>query len=296
MEQASRVLQASLERMYDQREASGITELAMENISGLGKVDRFLHRTQPLTSSEAGRLNWMQTELLKHRPIQYVLQEAWFCGMKFFVNEQVLIPRPETEELVDWVVRDLSDRMTRRSQNSPLTVLDAGTGSGCLAVALKKKLPSARLMACDISEGALQVARRNAELNQVELEWLQLDLLDPDSWNQLPAFDCVVSNPPYIPITDKSGMAAHVVGYEPHLALFVPEGDPLIFYEALADMCRLAGSTPTSLYAEIHEERATGVYDLFAQRGFSPVEIRRDIFGKERMVKANLSRSNGQRA
>jgi release factor glutamine methyltransferase len=198
----------------------------------------------------------------------------------------VLIPRPETEELVQWAVETISKMGQGAPGGNPLSIVDVGTGSGCIAIALKKKLPSATVYACDISQGALEVASHNAELNQTDIRFIQMDFLDPDQRRQIPAFDCLISNPPYIPFKDRATMAAHVVGFEPSLALFVPDDRPLIFYEALGMALTENSIKRASLFAEIHEEQSEKVGRSLIEKGLAEIETRKDIQGKPRMIKA----------
>jgi release factor glutamine methyltransferase len=183
----------------------------------------------------------------------------------------VLIPRPETEELVDLVIKNVAKESR---------ILDVGTGSGCIAVALKKYLPGSEVYAVDISEKALMVASQNARDNNVEIQFSQMNILDETQWSKLPAFDVVVSNPPYIPVTEKSLMADNVVNFEPHTALFVPDTDPLIFYKTIVNFAE-SRSHPCKLFFEIHESMGDVLKARF--NGYD-IEIRRDLPGKERMM------------
>lgn len=282
VQQATRQLQAHLAQLYDQREAASITALVMENVTGWKRIDRVLHKQQTLLPVQLDVLKTYTDQLLQHRPVQYVLGEAWFYGMKFFVHEEVLIPRPETEELVEWVVRDI-----REAKKEPGTkIVDIGTGSGCIAVALKKELPGTHVYACDISERALEVAGKNAGSNGVQINFLQTDFLQPEQRNKLPVADVLISNPPYIPLSDKAAMQPHVLQYEPHLALFVADSDPLIFYKEMAGFVKTHLRPTGAMYVEVHEEMARAVTALFRSAGFNKVEIKKDLQGKERMIKA----------
>jgi release factor glutamine methyltransferase len=229
------------------------------------------------------RLQQYTEELLQHRPIQYVLQESWFCGLKFYVDEHVLIPRPETEELVEWVV---SEAGGSGQTGTGGVILDVGTGSGCIAVALKRQLPSSDVYGCDVSGDALAIAQRNATTLGADLHLHRLDFLDSRQWESLPRVDYLVSNPPYIPIKDKETMAAHVVAFEPHGALFVEDNDPLVFYRALAEFAKGKLAPGGALFAEIHEDLAAAALDLFIAAGFQQVVLRKDLQGKDRMIKA----------
>ena len=212
-----------LTAIYDEREASNIGDWVFESIAGINKAGRVKGMQEPLNHSTVEHLDKSLKQLLSHRPVQYVLGEVWFYKMKLKVNEHVLIPRPETEELVESVIKD------SRILNSPLHILDIGTGSGCIAIALQKQLPLIHVTAIDVSEDALAVAMENAREQNVEINFLQIDFLNNGSWKQLPSFDIIISNPPYIPSSEKSQLAKNVTDHEPHLALFVDDDDPFIF-------------------------------------------------------------------
>ena len=278
-QQAQKELISQLSTLYEGREAAGITDWVMEHLSGWKKIDRLLHRSEPLAPSTIDQLKKYTDELLDHRPVQYVLHESWFCGLKFYVDEQVLIPRPETEELVEWVAAEISPPSR--------VILDVGTGSGCIAIALKKKRKAMDVYACDLSEGALAIAQRNAGALDANIHLRLLDFLDSRQWESIPRIDYLVSNPPYIPSKEKATMASHVVGFEPHLALFVEDGDPLVFYRALAGFARQKLLSGGSIFVEIHEDLADATLDLFKTAGFQQVILRKDMQGKDRMIKAS---------
>ena len=264
----------------------------MEHLTGLKKTDRILQKTAPLSADQVRLLEKYTVELLAYRPVQYVLEESWFRGLKFYVNEDVLIPRPETEELVEWVVEGASERnlriaSSREAQPFPTTrILDVGTGSGCIAISLKKALPTCEIHACDLSSGALTVARRNATTLETPVQFHQLDFLDPARRTALPPVQVIVSNPPYIPLRDKSTMAPHVLHYEPHMALFVSDQDPLVFYRALAEFGREKLQPGGTVFAETHEELAAATGNIFRQTGYSSITVKKDMQGKDRMIKA----------
>jgi release factor glutamine methyltransferase len=305
LQQAQRQLLLQLKGLYDEREAATIADWVMEKVTGLKKIDRILRKQEEFPAAELDLLKKYGAELAAHRPVQYVLQESWFCGMKFYVDEQVLIPRPETEELVEWLVEDVASGKLQGAGagegNVALTILDVGTGSGCIPVALYKKLTSATirfpnpadgqypapaLYACDISAEALAIARRNAASHQASIDFRQLDFLDRGQWPPLPPVHGIISNPPYIPIGERVTMAPHVTGFEPALALFVEDKDPLLFYRSLADFAGEKLLPGGALFAEIHEATAAPVMQLFREAGFPLVTLRKDMQGKDRMIKA----------
>ncbi|HLK27172.1 MAG TPA: peptide chain release factor N(5)-glutamine methyltransferase [Puia sp.] len=298
--EAQQQLLFQLYHIYDDRESAAITNLIMENITEWKKIDRVVNKNVPLSLTKIELLKKYTEELLQHKPVQYVLHEAWFSGMKFYVDENVLIPRPETEELVEWIVQEVQSSEFRVGGQqsavcSPMTdnrrlttILDIGTGSGCIPIALKKKIPNAEIFSCDISEAALQIAKQNAKNNNVEISFMQLDFLDEQQRNPLSSFDIIVSNPPYIPIKDKETIQQNVIGYEPHLALFVEDNNQLIFYEAIADFAKEKLSANGNVFVETHEEQASNVKKLFSIKGFNEIEIKKDMQGKERMIKATM--------
>jgi release factor glutamine methyltransferase len=220
----------------------------------------------------------MEAELIAGRPLQYVLGYAWFMGKRYKVNEQVLIPRPETEELVAWIIDDAG------SVNTQLNILDIGTGSGCIPIALKQALYAAAVTSCDISKGALAVAKENAANMNAGMEFIQTDFLDDTQWQLLGMYDVIVSNPPYIPIAEKDGLHANVRAYEPATALFVAD-DALVFYRAIASFGKQHLNSSGSIYCELHRDYAVATKALFEEQGYA-VELRKDMHGNWRMLKA----------
>jgi release factor glutamine methyltransferase len=281
--QAQKELAKGLAPAYGDREAAIIADWVMERLTGQSKMERLLRKTEQLRLPALAAYERYREELLSGRPVQYVLGESWFGGMKFFVDERVLIPRPETEELVDWVISEIPD--PDADMGGPRTLLDVGTGSGCIAITLSLRRPEV-VFACDISSGALEVAQRNAEALGGRVWFYQVDFLNEESWEDLPAVRWLVSNPPYIPARERSAMAEHVVGYEPELALFVPDEDALMFYRALGRFARQRLEAEGALYAEIHEELGAAVREVLIQEGAREVILRKDLQGKDRMVKA----------
>jgi release factor glutamine methyltransferase len=208
------------------------------------------------------------------------LQEAWFQEMPFYVDERVLIPRPETEELVEWIVND------HKKLSQPFTLLDIGSGSGCIPISLAKKLPRSIVHSCDISIGALEVSRKNAIALEADVQWHLADFLNRSQWDCLPSAEVIVSNPPYIPQNGKSGMDKHVVEFEPAIALFVPDNNPLVFYEAIAAFANINARAGAEIYVEIHENLAPEVVAVFAAASLTEIVVRQDMQGKERMIRA----------
>jgi release factor glutamine methyltransferase len=282
-----------LETIYPLSESASIAALAMEHVTGLDRSARLPRREEALTPQQEDLLQDVAARLLEQEPIQYITATAWFYGLKLYVDRSVLIPRPETEELADWIIKDVLaaglpvfQRKTNDADvTSVLKILDVGTGSGCIALALKNKMPLAEVWGCDVSEEALNVARRNGSGNNIRVDFQGVDFLDEAQQRLLPSVDILVSNPPYIPLRDKAGMQDNVLCYEPHTALFVPDEDALLFYRALARFGRKRLHDGGSIYLEIHEDLGQAVQELFTNEGYGSVEIRMDMQGKERMVK-----------
>lgn len=277
-----------LKIIYENREAENISDWVFENVTGLKRWERRQKQDQELKESESKQIEKYLEELLQHQPVQYVLNEAWFYKMKFFVNENVLIPRPETEELVEWIIKDFKnqkhDKPTLTAGRQP-NIIDIGTGSGCIPIALKKELPNLNITAIDISEKALSVARKNAENLKAAVNFLQIDFLNKNAWHSLLIYDCIVSNPPYIPINEKEILSKNVADFEPEIALFVENNDPYVFYKKIINFAKSHLGEDGKIYVEVHEEYAKNVEDIFKNAGYFS-EIKKDIFGKERMVKA----------
>jgi release factor glutamine methyltransferase len=270
-----------LRPLYDGSELNEIISLVLEFVKGSSKTDMITKDNISLNDDEALQLQNILSELKTNKPVQYVLGYSWFYGMKLKVNQDVLIPRPETEELVRWIIDDYKSKFAIR-------VLDIGTGSGCIPIALKKNISNAEVIAIDVSEKALEVAKKNARVNNVDVQFIQQDILQwNDASKQLQTpFDIIVSNPPYILQSDKSSLQERVLKYEPHLALFTGTEDDLIFYHSIADYAFHNLVADGSLYLEIHERKGEDVKALLAAKGFSSVELMEDMSGKERMVKA----------
>jgi release factor glutamine methyltransferase len=293
MADAERYISGRLQEVYEESEAKNIADLLIEHITSLSKNERLSRNEYEITPEQELAFKDDLQRLLKHEPIQYLMNKSWFYGLELFVDPSVLIPRPETEELVEWVINDIKasglDVFTRdmagADKTNLLKILDVGTGSGCIALALKKAMPKAEIWGCDMSEEALNVARRNGSALDIRVDFQGLNFLDPEQQRQLPTVNILVSNPPYIPIKDKQLMDRNVVEHEPHLALFVPNDDPLVFYRALAKFGMHRLYENGSIYMEIHEDLGSQVTDLFKEEGYFSVEVKKDMQGKNRMVK-----------
>jgi len=268
-----------LSEIYQPQESAVFLDLIFEAYFGLSRVERVLNPEKRVTESEMLKIHFAIGELKKQRPIQYILEKAEFYGLSFYVDENVLIPRPETEELVEWVLEICG-------QEANVNVLDIGTGSGCVAISIKKNLLSGKVWAMDVSPLALEVAKRNAVSNDVEIHFLQQDILESVGSENLPQFDAIVSNPPYVRNSEKVLMQKNVLDYEPALALFVEDNDPLKFYRAIAGFSADHLKQGGSLFLEINEALADETAALLQSMGFSDIIVKKDIYDKDRMIKA----------
>ncbi len=262
--------------IFGEGEARSIARIVFEDEF---QIHNF-QRTQEFPLASQTRLQEIEARLLKNEPIQYILGQADFYGLKFKVDKRVLIPRQETEELVAWV----SEYLT----HSPvyINILDIGTGSGCIPIALKHKFPEANIHAVDVSSDALALAKENA--GEREIHFHELDMLEEKEWQQLDKFDYIISNPPYIPTEESDLMPAWVRLFEPLLALFVEDKDPLLFYKRIADFALVHLYPEGQLFFECNEFNAQEVADMLSQKGFENVEIRKDLNGKNRMLKGDF--------
>ncbi len=296
MNEAENWIRQQLILMYDEREATSIASMVMENVTGLTRIDRLTKKDEPLVVQQLHHLTEVVQRLGQHEPIQYVLGECFFHGLKLYVNNHVLIPRPETEELVEWIINDVKTsgknvfqrKEGEADETTQLKVLDVGTGSGCIALALKKAMPKAEVWGCDVSDEALNVARRNGAQLDIRVDFQGINFLDESQQRSLPTVDIIVSNPPYVPEKDKATMRPNVLAHEPHTALFVPDDDALIFYKTLALFGHKRLYENGCIYIEISENAAKETVRIFKEAGYNNVEIKKDMQGKDRMIKAHL--------
>lgn len=270
--------------IYDDREAANITDMLIEYVTEFRKMDRLLNKNMILSQAQERSLLESTHELLRHKPVQYVLHEAWFMGMKFYVDEHVLIPRPETEELVEWILKE------QKVKNKKVKILDIATGSGCIAIALQKKLPGAITEAMDISAPALQVAKKNAVNLNADVDFKEVDILDESSWETFGQYNIIVSNPPYIKKSESAAMRLNVLQYEPVIALFVPDDDALVFYKAIGQFAKQHLTPGGSLFMEINEAHAEELIQLFTEMNFENVTVEKDMQGKDRMICAEIQK------
>jgi len=282
IKEAYHQLQQSIQPLYENREASNIADLIMEDITGWDRSRRIVHHDALLSEPQLERYTHCKEELLHGRPTQYVLGHAWFCGMRLQVDEHVLIPRPETEELVMEVKKMYADISTDRDHL--FKMVDIGTGSGCIAIALKKYFPDWDVWAVDKYNGALAIAKKNAVLLDTEVRFVASDILKEAKTDFLPAFDLIISNPPYIPTADRSAMDDRVLDHEPHAALFVTDNDPLQFYKAIIAFSEQHLLRGGMLFFETHELYAQEVAALLEANGFEHIVVKKDFQEKERIV------------
>ena len=267
-----------LDENYPKEEVDSMFYLMIEHFLGL---EQFILAIDPgivITKEEEQYMFEGLSKLKKEQPIQYVLGETTFMDFKIMVNESVLIPRPETEELVNWVLEDIENL------DDNLKIIDIGTGSGCIAISLSKLKPNIRATAMDISKSALEVAKKNALENDVDIEFIQADILKIPSLKE--NYDIIVSNPPYVREMEKDKMHNNVLKNEPYLALFVPDEDPLLFYRPLAKLAKNCLTPKGVLYMEINQYLGKEVKEVLEESGFAEIELRKDIFGNDRMIKA----------
>ena len=269
--------------IYDVNEIGAITLLVISDICEISNAKIKAFPEFELTPEQSNRLASILTELKTGRPVQYILGHTEFYGLPFNVNPSVLIPRPETEELVEWVLESVSSE-----QLAVGSILDIGTGSGCIAISLKKNLPGFKVSAIDISADALATAASNAKLNNVDIQFINADILNQNSHisNLTSQISILISNPPYVTLHDKTQMHNNVTDFEPHTALFVPEDDPLLFYRAIGDVALSNLSPGGLLFFEINENLGAETVELVANKGFKNIELRRDLSGRDRMIRA----------
>lgn len=277
MQTTIQYIEKELGNFYPNSEIRGFIRIIFEYVCGLDYTGMFLQKHRQVSESDRKKIEGIVQRLKHLEPIQYILGETDFWGMKLKVNPDVLIPRPETEELVLW--------MSENSWADSLSMLDVGTGSGCIAMALKKLLPYAKISAIDISKQALKTATKNAASNGLEVNFIHFDIL---KWNEKnwPFFDAIVSNPPYVRELEKKQMQANVLEFEPEEALFVPDNDPLIFYRTIGHFAKHYLKPGGKLFFEINEGLGEETFQLIKSIGFKHIILKQDIHGKNRMLKA----------
>ena len=272
------IFKIHLKDLYPITEIESFFFQLIEHRIGLKRIDLALDPNQELTSDNEIYFTDVLSQLKKEIPLQYIIGETEFYGLPFNVNKNVLIPRPETEELVSWIIEDV------KNDSKKIKILDIGTGSGCIAVSLAKNIPNAKVWALDISNQAIEIAQKNALLNKVDIQFINKDILKLDELNI--EFDIIVSNPPYVRELEKAEIKNNVLENEPHLALFVKDQNPLLFYDKISDFAKNNLVHKGSLYFEINQYLGKETIGLLVKKGLGNIELRKDIFNNDRMIKA----------
>lgn len=265
-----------LSTVYDPREAQNIAQWLVEYLTGCSPLQQRLENT-PLTESQIQQAQSLLAELLQQKPLQYVLGESYFWNLKLLVSPAVLIPRPETEELVAWIQQTFTKETTFRA-------IDIGTGSGCIAIALQQLFPLWSMTAADISADALSIAQQNAKQYQQNIQFIRVDITDIQQYDLFTTYNLIVSNPPYIPLSEKESLGVNVVNYEPHQALFTPNDQPTLFYEAILQFADTHLAPKGHIFFELHENFAQKIVALCHDKGYCNTELRQDLNGKGRML------------
>ena len=271
---------SELQTIQEDSEIESFFFILTEYLHDLKRIDISLNPDFEVSETDLETWNTIISELKTEKPIQYITGEAWFYGYRFEVNENTLIPRPETEELIEWIVEESKNLKIQQPNN--LNILDIGTGSGCIPISLKKELPNAEVFTIDVSEKALEMARKNAVDNEVEVNFMLKNILETDSLVE--KYDVIVSNPPYVRNLEKQEIKKNVLAYEPHLALFVEDSDALLFYRKIAQLA-LTSLTPNGkLFFEINQYLGKETVELLENLGFKNIELRKDFVGNDRMI------------
>jgi release factor glutamine methyltransferase len=275
----------NLSGIYPKTEIDSFFYILIEEKLNLQRIDTFLKPDFLIIDDSLSELKNIIKRLENEEPIQYILKKTSFYGLPFIVDENTLIPRPETEELVAWVVEEVAKETLQKNQK--LSILDIGTGTGCIAVSLAKNIPKSNVSAIDISKKALEIAKKNALLNDTEIDFFEIDILTSQSLPQ--QFDIIVSNPPYVRELEKKEIKKNVLQNEPHLALFVANDNPLVFYKKIANLAKKFLTKKGILFFEINQYLEKETKKMLEKKGFKNIELRKDLFGNYRMIKCQLS-------
>jgi len=284
MKTTTTYIRETLDTLYPSEEITGITRLIFSQVCGLSHNQQILCKDKQIPEKEKEDIHAIINRLKKMEPLQYIFGETEFYSLPMKVNPSVLIPRPETEELVDMIIK----KSITQSPTGKLNILDIGTGSGCIPITLAKHIPDVVVTAIDISEAALQTAKENAVLNNVDIHFIQADILNTSETAKFITgnFDIIVSNPPYVTDKEKIAMCENVIAYEPHCALFVPDNDPLLFYNAIADFALSKLAPEGMIYFEINANYGPEICGMLQEKGFTQTELIRDLSGKNRFITA----------
>jgi release factor glutamine methyltransferase len=282
-----RYFREELKDTYERDELETILKYCFEAFLNVKRASLILKENDTISESELLKFNFAIKDLRKQKPIQYILGEADFYRLKFKVNEHVLIPRPETEELVDLIIKEYQVAGSKTQDSRQTTnILDIGTGSGCIAVALKKNISNANVSAMDVSKEALLIAKQNAQQNNVDVNFLLQNILSVENWKG--NYDIIVSNPPYICLSEKESLHKNVVEHEPHLALFVNDDDPLLFYKSIAEFALKHLNKNGKLYFEINQAFALESKQILQEKGFKNVEVIKDLNNNYRILHGHI--------
>lgn len=271
-------IKTELHDLYPEREIQSLTDLIFQEVLNFSKVDLFTRSTERVDDNHVKQIKEITSHLKEFVPIQYIFGKTEFYSLPFKVNKNVLIPRQETEELVDWIIHEAG--------NSIVKILDIGTGSGCIAISLNKNIFRSKVDAIEISEEAIELAKMNSILNNAFVNFIKADILQTGNFTPETKYDIIVSNPPYVKISEKELMSRNVLDYEPHLALFVPDDNPLVYYQVIADFAKEHLKENGKLFFEINETMSQEIKKLLAEKHFKNIEVRKDINGKYRMAMA----------
>lgn len=283
------VFTKQLSSVYPQSEIDSFFFILIEEILGFKRIDSVLKADFLISSDVLNQLQNIIKRLLKEEPIQYITGNTEFYGLPFLVNENTLIPRPETEELVEWIITEVLEIHGENVAN--FSILDIGTGTGCIPISLKYNLPNTIVSAIDVSPNALKVAQKNAKLNTVEINFIKQDILNTDDLEQVldsKKIDVIVSNPPYVRNLEKVEIKNNVLENEPHLALFVEDDNPLIFYDKIANLATKHLAKNGLLFFEINQYLGKETVEMLSAKGFKNIELKKDFVGNDRMIKASL--------
>jgi len=281
MKAAIASIRKELEGIYSKEETESLIFLIFEKLKGYSRTQFLLSKDEILNPEVLNEIGEIVSRLKNHEPIQYILGQTEFYGLTFYTISEVLIPRPETEELVQWIIQE--------NKLAKPTILDIGTGTGCIAISLRKNIPKSTVVDCDISPACIDSARWNATLNEVPISVIEYDILNNSPEIDFAKLDIIVSNPPYVRDSEKSQMEKNVLDHEPGLALFVPDAEPLIFYERIADFAKIFLKDQGRLYFEINEAFGQECIAMLQQKGFSGVFLKKDIHQKDRMIRCSLN-------
>lgn len=283
------VFTKQLSSVYPQSEIDSFFFILIEEILGFKRIDSVLKADFLISSDVLNQLQNITERLLKEEPIQYITGNTEFYGLPFLVNKNTLIPRPETEELVEWIITEVSEAHGKNIAN--FSILDIGTGTGCIPISIKQNLPNTIISAIDVSSEALKVAKKNAVLNSVDINFIEQDILNTDDLNQVldsKKTDVIVSNPPYVRNLEKAEIKNNVLENEPHLALFVEDNNPLIFYDKIANLAVRHLTKNGLLFFEINQYLGKETVEILNKKGFKNIELKKDFVGNDRMIKASL--------